>query len=176
MTSKVIAKDWKFASIAEFESQLDTKHHANGVRLFQFTSPINEITGYVLFSGIGYGSGLKFAVSKQILSIGLESLERLAKPSIGSEVRFSLARAKVPETDLEFLTVNTPFSLSDLNFASGQVEAAGVGLGIGVGMLMAEARTATKTLFSCTKLGVEFGRIGVNVTVLKGKWLVVHDE
>jgi hypothetical protein len=166
----VYASDWKFESIIEFDKQIDPQLHAQGIRLFVFQSNINSLGAWVTFVGHGVGSGLKFTFTNEVVKVGLANLERLAKPSIGSEVKLSLPRKKVPELSLKDLSENHSFSLSQLNGSIGNVSSVGVGMGIGVGGSFVTAGD----LFTCTNLGFDFGRIGLSVNNLQGWWHVHH--
>ena len=168
------ASDWRFTSVAEFESQLDPKFHSYGIRLFLFQSQSVSVAAYVLFNGLGVGGGLKFNLNNETIKFGLHSLESLAKPSIGSEVKISLPRGNVPHSTLEKLTISRAFSLSELNACSGTLASVGVGLGAGVGAFSASAVRNGETLFNCSRLGLEFGHLGASATNLRGNWHVVH--
>jgi hypothetical protein len=166
------ATDWTFATVAEFDAQLDPSFHTGGIRLFAFESENASIGAYVLFEGIGTGAGLKFNVSGQTLKIGLEFLEHLARPGIGSELSVSLPRARVPGTTLQ--KVSSSFSLSDLHGCTGELKAVGIGAGISVGATSVTAVKNGLKLFECSRLGLEFGRLGLSLTNLQGRWHVVH--
>lgn len=166
------ASDWSFDSVAEFDSQVDPRFHSAGARMFHFHSPLNALSAFVIFTGRGIGSGLKFSWNKSTLHVALESIEALAKPSIGKEVKISMPRQKAKSLMLQKLTIKDPFSLQDLHGARGYLATAGVGAGVGVGAFVASAEANGQQLFACQRLGVEFGRLGASTNALTGYWLV----
>lgn len=168
----IAARDWKFDGVAEFESQLNPRYHAAGVRLFHFHSETAGLSAFVLFSGIGPGGGFKFSWNNKTLHMALNSIEALAKPSLGKEIKVSMPRQRASALTLDYLTIRSPFSIDDLSGATGKVISGGAGAGVGIGALIASASVAGRELFSCQRIGVEFGRVGGSASTLTGNWFV----
>ena len=168
----ISARDWKFDGVAEFESQVNPRYYSVGMRLFHFHSPTAELSAFVLFTGVGPGAGFKFSWNNRTLHMALDSIESLAKPSIGKEVKVSMPRSRASALTLEALTIRSAFSIDDLSGASGKLTSGGAGAGIGIGALFASASTGGRELFNCQRIGLEFGRLGGSASTLTGKWLV----
>jgi hypothetical protein len=173
----VYASDWKFKTVLEFHQKIDPQYHASGLRLFIFQSNSQSIGAFVSFYGQGSGIGLKFSIpNAEFADIALtvfENFEKFAKPSIGSNIRITLPRKKVPESSLTNLTHHY-FSLSDLDGSSGSLTSAGTGMGVGVGGSYVTAERSGSYLFTCSNLGIEFGRLGLSFDALRGFWKVLY--
>lgn len=170
--ASITATDWRFQNVAEFDSQVSPRFYSAGMRLFCFDSRAVGVSAFILFGGAGPGAGFKFSWSNETLHLALNSVEALSRPGIGKEIRLSIPRRRASALTMETLSVKTPFSLDDLNGASGLILAGGAGAGIGIGALVASASLHGQELFRCERIGLEFGRLGGSVSSLSGFWYV----